>query len=135
MVANARKMELLDDMETIATNITLERLKRIEEKTTMESKRWSFTLSNYDEAELDSLRKALQASSRYAIFGKEVGKQGTPHIQGYAVFRNAISFKGAKTLFGDRSHVQVAQGSEQDNFDYCSKDGDFEQFGGKRSNA
>lgn len=101
-------------------------------------KRFCFTVNNYVEDELDSLRTRLQKEARYAIFGKEIGKEGTPHLQGYVSLRKNVRIKGAKKLVGDRAHIEKAEGTEQQNFDYCSKDGNFEEFGerkqpGKRS--
>lgn len=105
---------------------------------TSPSKTFVFTLNNYDEAELESLRKGLQAEARYAIVGKEVGESGTPHLQGYVSFSKTKRFTGVKKLVGDRAHIEKAKGNEQSNFDYCSKQGDYEEFGhrsspGKRS--
>lgn len=97
------------------------------------SRRWCFTLNNYDEAELVSLRETLSKEARYAIFGKEKGESGTPHLQGYVSFSKTYRLKGVKKLVGERSHCEVAKGSEEDNFKYCSKDGDFEEFGARSS--
>jgi len=94
-----------------------------------QSKRWVFTLNNYDEAELESLRANLQKEARYAIFGKEVGKEDTPHLQGYASFGNAYRLKRVKLLLGERCHVEVARGNEEENYIYCSKENNFEEFG------
>lgn len=104
----------------------------------MASKRWCFTLNNYDEAELVSLCESLQKEARYAIVGKEKGDSGTPHLQGYASFRKAYRLTGFKKLVGIRVHAEPAKGTEEDNYRYCSKDGDYQEFGvrsssGKRS--
>lgn len=86
------------------------------------SKRWCFTLNNYDETELVSLRQSLsQKEIRYAIFGKEVGDSGTPHLQGYLSSTKAKRLSGVKKLVGDRAHVEVAKGDERQNRSYCSK--------------
>lgn len=103
------------------------------------SKRWCFTLNNYDEAELDSLCENLQKKEiRYAIVGRETGEGGTPHLQGYFSSRKAMRFKAVKNMVGDRAHVEMAKGSEQSNFEYCSKEGFYTEYGtraspGKRS--
>lgn len=92
--------------------------------------RYTFTLNNYDEAELVALRQSLQAEAvRYAVFGREVGAEGTPHLQGYLSFRQAKTFTGAKKVVGHRAHVEVAVADEATNRTYCTKDGDFEEFG------
>lgn len=97
----------------------------------MRSLHWVFTLNNYTDEELVALRKGLSEEKvRYAIFGKEVGESGTPHLQGYISFKKRNSLKGIKEVVGDRAHVDVAKGDEQQNYDYCSKeDPEPEQFG------
>jgi len=110
---------------------TSHKLKMDEAEKFKQSKRWIFVINNYDETELESLRANLQKEARYAIFGKEVGKAGTPHIQGYASFRNACRFKRAKLLLGERAHLKVAKGNEEENFVYCSKQNDFEEIGSR----
>lgn len=94
-----------------------------------QSKRWVFTLNNYDETELESIREGLSKEARYAIFGKEKGAEGTPHLQGYVSFGTAYRFNRVKKLVGNRAHIEKAKGSEDTNYDYCSKDGEFEEFG------
>lgn len=92
-------------------------------------KRFCFTLNNYDETELESLRARLSKEARYAIFGKEVGKEGTPHLQGYVSVSKNLRLSSAKKLVGDRCHIEKAKGTEEQNFIYCSKGGLYEEFG------
>jgi len=97
---------------------------------------WCFTLNNYDEAELDSLRKGVQTEHvRYAVFGKETGKEGTPHLQGYVAFKKQTNLKRVKEVVGVRAHAEVCKGSEEDNYNYCTKDGLFEEFGDRKRKA
>lgn len=96
----------------------------------MASRCYAFTLNNYDEAELVSLRLCLSSEKvRYAVFGHEVGETGTPHLQGYVAFKKPIRFQACKNLVGDRAHIEVAKASEHRNRQYCSKDGQVETFG------
>jgi len=102
----------------------------------MTSTRWCFTLNNYVEDELVSLRALLEKEARYAIFGKEVGKENqTPHLQGYISFRKNYRLKGIKSLLGERFHVEVAKGNEEQNFKYCSKENNYEEFGKRSQNG
>lgn len=102
---------------------------------------WSWTLNNHGETELQALRTKLSQKEevRYSIFGKEVGESGTPHLQGFMVFIGQKSLTGVKKVVGDRAHVEASKGNEQQNYDCCIKDGDYEEFGsrdrkrGKRS--
>lgn len=86
---------------------------------------WCFTTNNYDD---DDIIDVLNTNADYICFGLEVGEQGTPHIQGYLYWKNAISFNTVKGLL-IKSHIEKARGSPQQNIDYCSKDNDFYEFG------
>lgn len=102
-----------------------------------QSLRWCFTLNNYDEAELDSLRKSLSDSSqvRYAVFGHEIGEFGTPHLQGYVALSKKKRLNAFKSLVGQRAHVEVAKGNERQNIAYCSKADPKPEVFGTPSNA
>lgn len=95
--------------------------------------RWVFTLNNWTQEEHDLLCSVANDESkrvRYLVFGKEVGEQGTPHLQGYVEFEAAVRFTTVKNRLGlQRAHVEVAKGSAQQNREYCTKEGDFEEFG------
>lgn len=99
------------------------------------SRNFCFTINNYTEDDICFL-KAIK-DFKYLCFGLEVGEQGTPHIQGFISFENARSVKGIVKVL--RGHISVAKGSPSQNRDYCSKDGNFFEFGeipkgqGKRS--
>lgn len=96
----------------------------------MTSRYYCFTLNNYDEAELVSLRNCLSSEKvRYAIFGREVGKEGTPHLQGYVCFKNSVRRVSVSKMVGIRAHIEACKGSEAQNRTYCSKGGDIEEFG------
>jgi len=105
----------------------------------MHSRRFCFTINfkksdNGEPAvdrqnELDRLRAVLEEHARYAIIGKEVGEEGTLHLQGYASMRKMYRFKGIKGLVGDRAHIEEAKGDEEQNFNYCSKEQDFIEIG------
>lgn len=108
----------------------------------LQSRRWTFTLNNYTSSEYDALvstlSKTLEVRIRYAIVGKEVGPSGTPHLQGYCSLSSKLSLKAIRELLSPRGHYEVARGNEEQNFTYCSKDGDFVEYGtrskqGKRS--
>lgn len=97
---------------------------------------YAFTINNYDEAVLVSLRESLQKEKvRYAIFGREKASTGTPHLQGYLSLYTPCSVQAAKRDFlTAAAHIEVAKASEQKNRQYCSKEGQIEEFG-RQSNA
>jgi len=93
--------------------------------------RFCFTLNNYTDKEYDDLCNSISSIAVYAIVGKEVGEMGTPHLQGYANLgrTNRKSFVAIKHLVGERAHIEIAKGSDEDNKKYCSKDGSFVEYG------
>lgn len=92
--------------------------------------RWVFTLNNYSEEEQARIRDFAGSDIvKYLIFGREVGDSGTPHLQGFAHFKEPKSLNWLRAHFSDRAHFEKARGSFKANRTYCSKDGDFEEFG------
>lgn len=89
------------------------------------SKRWCFTLNNYNEKEYIDIINYLDTngSNKY-IIGKEVGESGTPHLQGYINFEKKCRPLENKHM-NKRIHWEKCKGSEKDNIKYCSKDGKF----------
>lgn len=55
------------------------------------------------------------------IFGKEVGKNGTPHLQGYVYSKSRIRWTVFKKAF-PRAHFEIAKGTPEQNIEYCSKE-------------
>lgn len=100
---------------------------------------WCFTINNYDDADRTRLAELGNGPlSTYLIVGREIGEQGTPHLQGYVRFARKTSFAEAKTLIGQRAHLEPARESAKTNRGYCTKDKLFEEYGsigeqGKRS--
>jgi len=95
-----------------------------------QSTRWCLTLNNYNEA--DTARAEAVANSEgcvYGIIGREVGASGTPHLQCFFVFVRNKRLAGIRRLFGGRGHFEVARGTALQNRTYCSKDGDFTEYG------
>lgn len=96
---------------------------------------WCFTINNYVEDELVTLRTGLSKEARYAVFGYETGDEGTPHLQGYVSFKTRKRLAGVKKILGNRAHVEASKGTELQNFEYCTKQGKFEEFGKRTSSG
>jgi len=94
------------------------------------SKGWVFTINNWKEEEWDKLLALREKSTlRYLIVGKEVGAEGTPHLQGAMIWRDQ---KKGWTLFnqlGKRIRLRIMRGTAEQNRKYCSKDGEHVEFG------
>lgn len=97
-----------------------------------QARRWCFTLNNYTDGDVERIRTLLSSTAvRYGCFGREVGENGTRHLQGYVAFTTAWRFARVKQRLGNTCHVEQTRGTEQENSEYCEKDGDFETFGTK----
>ena len=64
----------------------------------------------------------------YHVYGEEVGETGTPHYQGFIVFKNRKLLSFLKEL-SPRAHWEPAKGSNQQASDYCKKDGKWKEDG------
>ena len=91
----------------------------------MSARGWCFTLNNYVESDLEIISNA---SFDYVIIGKEVGEQGTPHLQGYIYHAAKKSLKQLSKLL-PRAHFEISKGTAQQNIVYCSKANNFSEFG------
>lgn len=90
---------------------------------------YCFTINNYTDADILQLHELENNPKvRYVIIGRETGSEGTPHIQGYVYFNNAVPMVTVSKLIS-RAHITPCRGSPQQNIDYCSKDGDFVETG------
>lgn len=92
-------------------------------------KNWCFTLNNYTEDEVAQCESWLTEFCSYALFGKEVGANGTPHLQGYFQLLHKRRLATFKSQFSTRAHLEAARGSAQNNKVYCSKSGDVWEWG------
>nr|QKI29033.1 Rep [Lactuca sativa CRESS virus] len=91
------------------------------------SRNFTFTINNPtpgDDLEIE----LLKGHAKYFIYGRERGELGTPHYQGYVQFPHPVRCSRLSSLLS-RAHVEVAKGNAKQNYDYCTKDGDFEEWG------
>lgn len=96
----------------------------------LQSKSWCFTLNNYNESDEQALSELGESSQvNYLIYGREVGESGTPHLQGYLVLPLRKRGQQVKSLLPGNPHLERANGNPSQNKTYCSKDGDFVEFG------
>lgn len=63
-------------------------------------RRFVFTLNNWTQPEYDWLVSSLPTLAKWAVIGKENGKEGTAHLQGAVVLNKQTSFSTIKTWTG-----------------------------------
>lgn len=89
---------------------------------------WCFTLNNYTLLDEEHIKTVVQSLARYIVYGREIGEEGTPHLQGYVYFHNQRQRRAVSRLL-PRAHLSPANGSAAQNKKYCTKDGDYYEFG------
>lgn len=96
------------------------------------SKRYCFTVNNYTALDVEVLSAADSHSIwgiQYLVYGREVGEEGTPHLQGAVLFEKKRSLPWLKKNFHPTAHFEVMRGTAVQAVRYCKKDGDFTEFG------
>jgi hypothetical protein len=86
--------------------------------------RWVFTINNptgEDEAAVNNLL-GPEGQAVLGTCGREVGAEGTPHLQGFVKFTKAIRRRKVQELLGGRAYLDVAKGSDQECIAYCEKE-------------
>ncbi len=87
-------------------------------------KHWIFVLNNYTDEDINYIKIIIcnMENVRYLTYGREIGDEGTPHLQGYCQFFKTTRLAWWKKHM-QRAHVQNARGSLAENQEYCHKDG------------
>lgn len=95
-------------------------------------KRWTFTVNNYTEEEVEALKDLFQRiECGYWVIGREIAPTtGTPHLQGY--FRTQVKIY-RRTLMSrfNFSYLVLSNGGDWDNRKYCIKEGNYEESDAK----
>lgn len=82
------------------------------------NRNYLFTLNNYTDAEIELLKKI---ECNYLVWGYEVGKSGTPHLQGFVAFHNARTIRGiTQDKAFKRAHLEESK-KPLSAIDYCKK--------------
>lgn len=81
--------------------------------------------SDFDFEPLQQVFADLQETTDEIIIGRELcGDTGRLHLQGYIKFKKSKRWAAVKKLLPAGTHIEVAKGTSQHNWDYCSKEGD-----------
>jgi hypothetical protein len=98
------------------------------------AKNFCFTLNNYTDEDLTRIDDLIKGDKRicYLIYGKEVGSEGTPHLQGFISFTTKKRWLDVKAIIGGEPHVEVSR-NVMASIQYCKKEGDFKEFGSRQA--
>lgn len=91
------------------------------------SKYWCFTLNNYTPADEQRIKALEGTTGIYVVYGREVGENGTPHLQGFISFPDRKRMTYVKNKIG-QCHFSMAR-MVKESIAYCKKDGDVVEFG------
>jgi len=87
---------------------------------------WVFTINNYTSAHEVHLQQGMTPPGpawSYIVYGREKGASGTPHLQGYVEFKNAVTLRSAKKhLNAPTAHLEVRRGTAAEADAYCRKE-------------
>lgn len=87
-------------------------------------KNWCFTSYNVDEPPVFDPR-----TQSYLCYGREVcPTTNRPHLQGYIQYKSRTRLPTCKKAVPG-AHFEPSKGTAQENITYCSKDGNFTEFG------
>lgn len=86
------------------------------------SRNWCFTINNprRDGTESPDDPNTF-ADVRYIVWQLEEGTEGTPHLQGYVVWKNPRNLNWVRRQNG-RAHWEIARGDFKANHKYCTKE-------------
>jgi len=83
------------------------------------ARHWCFTLNNPTIDEEEIIERLEQLGFIYTVFQLEVGEQGTPHYQGYVIWKEKQRLTAVTPLFA--AHWSIARGTPEQNKAYCTK--------------
>lgn len=102
------------------------------------ARRWVFTINNYPDNHEEMLLKLMNdCNGKYLVFGYEKGEKETPHLQGYIRFASRVYRSTIKKILNESGcygYWAIANGTEMQNFDYCTKQGDWREYGERPGN-
>lgn len=88
---------------------------------------WVFTINNYTPTHVKRLRTKFY---NYIVFGYEMSKTMTPHLQGYIQLTHEHTMLEVKKLFKTRKvWLQPRRGTALEASNYCKKTGEYEEYG------
>lgn len=96
------------------------------------AKYWCFTLNNWTPEEEHQIQYELtfKDACDYVVYGREIGENETPHLQGFFCLRTKKRLATLKK-FLNRAHLEVKskKSTMKQASDYCKKEGNFWEWG------
>lgn len=95
---------------------------------------WCATLNNWTEEE-QTILLTPRVELQYIIIGRETAPDtGTPHLQIYFQLTRQVKLTTIKNWGGPwaRMHIENARGSDEENYNYCTKEGNFNEMGTRK---
>lgn len=94
------------------------------------SNRWFITINNYTSEELSFIESSnFKSKCKYMIYGLEKAPTtGTEHLHLYVRLNSRLYKATLKSLF-PRACVEIARGDELQCYNYCSKNGEYKEYG------
>lgn len=84
------------------------------------SRNWCFTWNNYEQNDIETMKKFIGENCEIGVFQEETGKNGTKHLQGVMCFKNARFFSALKKQF-PRTHLEGCL-NKRASIKYCQKE-------------
>lgn len=91
------------------------------------SRCWCFTINNYA-PDYEDLNGLPGDQWKYMVVGKEIGDEGTPHLQGFVIMQRRVHFSYMKKRI-PKAHIEAMKGDSLEASEYCKKDGSWEELG------
>lgn len=92
--------------------------------------RKNYCLTIYPDHEADPRTKWDPDRMTYLVVGNETCPEtNRAHYQCYVQYIKKVRMTTVKEDFGRTVHVEASRGSDEDNYNYCTKEGDFTEFG------
>lgn len=93
--------------------------------------RWCFTWNNYVSRDEADLAKFAAEYCTWMVYGHEVGALNTPHLQGYMKVEKPKRLTWLKSNLSGHVHFEIAGGTDEQNFKYCSKGENVVEYGNR----
>lgn len=87
------------------------------------SRAWVFTLNNYTDQDITEVKQNLTDCVDFVV-GREVGTNGTPHLQGVMKWKNARHFAAVQKMFNSRAHWEQCKNWNA-SVNYCKKENNY----------